>query len=88
MGEAAGCREMAWRIRDLEVELMPRIVAEAGGESLRTELRKIAIPLFYGRHGGSGGFTLAVAEAFIEREEEGFIFADWSADGGAELILF
>ena len=66
---------------------MLRIVAEAVGESFRTQFREVAGALLHRRHGGECGYTLIVAETFVVAEEEDLVLADRPANGGAELVL-
>ena len=51
------------------------------------QLRKVALPLSQGRHGGIDGFTLAVAEALVVSEKESPVLYDRAAECSAELIL-
>jgi hypothetical protein len=81
-------REKSRRVGDHKGELVIGIVTKAAGKAFRAQLRKIALPLFHGRHGGSRGFALAIAEALVKGKVERFIFANRTADGGAELVLF
>lgn len=75
------------RVDEPDAKLVGWIVTQAGGESLRTELRKIPGPLFQGGHSGTRRFALAVAEALIEGKEERLILANRPANGGSELVL-
>src|SRR5579871_3494255 len=66
---------------------MIRVVAEAGSKSLWAELREVARALLERWHCGECSFALAIAEPFIETEDEASVFSNRSTDGGTKLIL-
>src|SRR6478735_3186816 len=70
-------RHLVIRVRcigeDVE-KLVRRVVAEAVREALRAEFGEVSGTLLQRRHWGKSCLALAIAEAFIETENEGFIF--------------
>ena len=83
-------RHLVIRVRcigeDIE-KLVRRVVAEAVREALRAEFGEVAGTLLQRRHRGQSCLALAIAEALIEAENEGFILFDRRTDRGAKLIL-
>src|SRR5580692_5715149 len=89
-GVELSLRQLVIRVRrigkDIE-ELVGRIVAEALREALRAEFREVAGTLLERWHGGESRLALAIAETFIEAEDERFILFDRPTGRAAKLVL-
>src|SRR5947208_494670 len=70
-----------WLIEKDVKQLMSGVVAEAAAEAFRTQLGKVALPLFDRRYRGQLGFALPVPESLVEAEEECLVPADRAAKG-------